>query len=365
MIEDVDPEQFDAKRRTRKGNFLMEQTRKEKLTLNSILNYILPQFLRYRMSTPAHSQLPICRLINGLLDNITQAEASSVVHSGDSRSAYTEDLLTYLEGPGKHSCRNLIVGKTLAVTSLTQPINTLSTAAAIGNIAVIKAPGKSTASGGFHDLVCYPGALYTKDPFLRDPVLAAASTRKVEMVAFLLRTMDSWGTRKELKLTRRFSATHLRAMIYRASNAAVLAGHHNVVSTIVDFIIESKQRHHNQIKAPEKSNARSFMAVVARSGCFRMFAIIRKMYNKITFNKEDVKIACYHGRTELLHNLLEHNFLDPESRRGFLRYAVKTGRYSATEFMLELGLTSNNDGLIQLAMCSGDAHMLKLRSTTT
>jgi hypothetical protein len=65
-----------------------------------------------------------------------------------------------------------------------------------------------------------------------------------------------------------------------------------------------------------------------------MFAIIRKMYNKITFNKEDVKIACYHGRTELLHNLLEHNFLDPESRRDFLRYAVKTGRYSATEFSL-------------------------------
>jgi hypothetical protein len=257
--------------------YILEQTRKEKLTLNSLLNYILPEFLRYRLSATARSQLHICRLINGLLDSITQAAASSGINSGDSRTAYTEDLLTYLDGPGKHSCKSLVVTKTLAVTNFTQPINTLSAAAAVGKIAAVKALAKSTAKGAFHDLVCYPGASYTKDPFLHDPVLAAASTGKVEIVAFLLRTMDSWGTRKELKLTRRFSATHLRAMIYRALNAAVLAGHDNVVSTIVDFITQNKQRYHSQTKALEKSAARGLMAVVARSGDIRMFAIIRKL----------------------------------------------------------------------------------------
>jgi hypothetical protein len=203
------------------------------------------------MSAPAHSQLPICRLINGLLDSITQAAALSGISSGDSRPAYTEDLLTYLDGSGKHSCKILVVARTLAVTNFTQPINTLSAATADGNIAAVKALAKSTAKGAFHDLVCYPGASYTKDPFLRDPVLAASSTGKVEIVAFLLRTMDSWGTRKELKLTRRFSATHLRAMICRALNAAVLVGHDNVVSTIGDFIIQNKQRYYTQTKAHE------------------------------------------------------------------------------------------------------------------
>jgi hypothetical protein len=102
------------------------------------------------------------------------------------------------------------------------------------------------------------------------------------------------------------------------------------------------------------------MTVVARSGFILMVVIIHELYKNIAFTKEHVKIASCHGRTELLRDLLEHDFLSPESRRGHLRYAVKTGSYSATKVMLELGLTSNNDGLIQLATCNRDAHMLKL-----
>ena len=64
--------------------------------------------------------------------------------------------------------------------------------------------------------------------------------------------------------------------------------------------------------------------------------------------------------TPSLRDVFTHDMLDTKSQRGLLRYAVKIRSYSAANLMLELGLTSNNDGSIQLAVTNGDARMLRL-----
>ena len=103
------------------------------------------------------------------------------------------------------------MAKTVAVTNFTTPINTMAAAAVVGAIDVVKTLLKSNVKYALRNLVCHPIARNPTSQILRDPVLAAASTGKAEVVHYLLHTMDSWGSRGHTKL-RNNSVPHIYAL---------------------------------------------------------------------------------------------------------------------------------------------------------
>ena len=162
-------------------------SKSSKHLIRAILGIHLKDLILQLRQTTTGSSLAVFQNIDALLTGVLQ----DAQDPDDIKSAYTNDLLTYLLGPLRHRTIESLLDNLLAVPSIDRkgPKNP---------IVVVSAAVREQASLDRHLNAELPGLLglmvcrtaLTDDLSLDDPIYAAASTGNVDVLLHLIKTLQ-------------------------------------------------------------------------------------------------------------------------------------------------------------------------------
>jgi hypothetical protein len=347
MIEHFQPASF------RSHTWIPNGTLKTRQVRSSLLHTLFRGLLSYRANKPSEARLNVCKMLHDLTEKVMGFGPEEC--NENTKEQYIEQFIAYLAATFKKDAIAIFVAEEFDLPTHATTEHVLAGAAAVGNLAAVEAILSTHESAREHlKALLYPEGDYrSKATLARDPIIAAAVNGNTVVLEYLLHFFND--LRDQMK-DARFHWYNQPEPISTALRAAVAAGQIHTAAILAAEYAECYSRY----GSIDPREAESLLVALARSGNKDLLSLVLNVTQKSEVSKKTLKIACRHGSTELIRHIVHQGHYTKTSCRGLLRYAVKSRSYAAAKAILELGFTSNNDGLVNLTIKNNDPHMLKL-----
>ena len=316
--------------------------------LRSFLRIILHAYLIYQVEKAPKAQHAVGSLLNGLAKKVMKAWKVDCDDDDDATKAqYIKELVAYTASSKRQALKLVLSG------SLTHSPGQMECAAAIvGNITAFKAPLASVQVMPNWALIVHSCTSVTA--LFGNTFVATAAAGQNAMLAYMLGSSEDHleGSRNGQP----YIDSKRRRAILVALPVAVTSSHAKTIVLLTNPLCQYVALYARL----GPTEAKPILAAIARAGHKDMLSPVLKATKESEVSTVLLKTACRHGSVDLLRHIVRNDLYDPPLYRGLLRYAVKSRSYAAAKTLLELGFTSNNDGLVNLTIKNSDPHMLKL-----